>query len=576
MSTAKTQLEYQYERLGTLEKTGVDVMIIGAGINGAGVFRDLCKQGISCLIVDRADFGSGTSAAPSRLIHGGLKYLETGEFGLVAQSTYERNLLLKNAPHCVEPLKTVIPIFSWAKGIGPAVKTLFGQKATARSRGALLIKAGLFLYDLYGARQRVMPRHSLWGRARALREIPGLTPRIVAAGTYYDAKISRPERLVWELIQDGLAANQSSGAMNYVGVTARQDGNIKLSCANGTAFNIQPRLVINAAGPWIDGVNAILGEPTNLIGGTKGSHIILDHAKLLQQLNGRMIYFEADDGRILLVYPYENRVMVGSTDERADNPDQVTCEDWEVDYFLESLRGLLPVMTFDRSQIVYAYSGIRPLPLSETQSEGLISRDHSAPVLEPSTIRQFPILSLVGGKWTTFRGFAEEASDLVLDRLGAKRKISTASLAIGGGKDFPRSQSERTTWLSKFSNAPWAEKLLLRYGTTATEIANDPGNGESLQDAPDYLLGEFEWIARNEMVQSLGDVILRRTVLGLGGKLSLGDLQRIAYVVGMTLGWSRNRCDSELEKLSEVLSARHRIRFAGASDFSEKKTGTGQ
>lgn len=146
-------------RIGQLETEGVDVLILGAGVNGAGLYRDLCEQGVSCLIVDKADFGSGTSAAPSRLIHGGLKYLETGEFGLVAQSTLERNLLLKNAPHNVEPLPTFIPVFSWTKGITAALRTLFGSTTAPRSRGAVLIKIGLAIYDYFGARERVMPRH---------------------------------------------------------------------------------------------------------------------------------------------------------------------------------------------------------------------------------------------------------------------------------------------------------------------------------------------------------------------------------------------------------------------------------
>lgn len=154
----------------------IDVLIIGAGINGAGLFRDLCEQGVNCVILDKGDFGSGTSAAPSRLIHGGIKYLETGELQLVAQSTLERNLLLKNAPHYVRPLPTVIPIFSWWKGIPAAIRTLFGSTTAPRSRGAVLIKIGLALYDFYGARHRVMPRHALWSKARALREIAPLTP----------------------------------------------------------------------------------------------------------------------------------------------------------------------------------------------------------------------------------------------------------------------------------------------------------------------------------------------------------------------------------------------------------------
>src|SRR5580765_5257834 len=164
-------------RLKALAQRGeVDVVILGAGINGAGLFRELTAQGLSCLIVDKADYGSGTSAAPSRLIHGGLKYLETGEFRLVAESTLERNLLLQNAPHYVSPLPTVIPIFSWSKGVLAALRTLFGSTSAPRSRGAILIKIGLMIYDFYGSRNQVMPRHRMVGRRQALGEMPALNP----------------------------------------------------------------------------------------------------------------------------------------------------------------------------------------------------------------------------------------------------------------------------------------------------------------------------------------------------------------------------------------------------------------
>jgi glycerol-3-phosphate dehydrogenase len=423
------------ERLAALD--AVDVVILGAGVNGAGLFRDLCEQGLTCLLVDKGDFGSGTSAAPSRLIHGGLKYLETGEFGLVAQSTLERNLLLRNAPHCVEPLPTVIPIFSWWKGVGAALRTLFGTTSAPRSRGAVLVKIGLWLYDFYGARHRVMPRHSLVGRRRALRDMPALTPAIVAAGTYYDARITCPERLVLELVQDGLAASPRSAAANATLLERAEEGALTFRRESGPAFTVRPRLVMNAAGPWIDRVNAQLGVETRLIGGTKGSHILLKHDALIRLLNGRMIYFEADDGRICLVFDYLGRALVGSTDIKADNPDDVRCEEDEVAYFLDSLASLLPGLTFHRDQIVYTYSGIRPLPNSEATPAGLISRDHSAPVTEPAPGRPFAILSLVGGKWTTFRGFAEEVADSVLGRLGAVRRRSTRDLPIGGGPGFP-------------------------------------------------------------------------------------------------------------------------------------------
>jgi glycerol-3-phosphate dehydrogenase len=385
-------------RIARISQKGVDVLILGAGVNGAGLFRDLCEQGVNCLIVDKYDFGSGTSAAPSRLIHGGLKYLETGEFGLVAQSTLERNLLLRNAPHCVEPLPTLIPIFSWTRGIWAALRTLMGSTRAPRSRGAVLIKVGLALYDFYGSRSRVMPRHSLVGKTRALRDLPVMTKKIVAAGTYYDAKISRPERLVYELVRDGLDANPRSAAANFTTLASAAEGAATFQQPDGKSFSIWPKIVINAAGPWIDRVNASLGVETRLIGGTKGSHILLDHDELIRSLNGRMIYFEADDGRICLVFDYLGRALVGSTDIPANDPENVRCEDWEIDYFLDSLRSLLPGLQFSRDQIVYTYSGIRPLPASNASEPGLISRDHSAPA-NRSGIGLFP-----SSRWSAASG----------------------------------------------------------------------------------------------------------------------------------------------------------------------------
>ncbi|TSE13863.1 glycerol-3-phosphate dehydrogenase/oxidase [Mesorhizobium intechi] len=561
-STAKSQD-------GSEQPTGVpgnvDVVILGAGINGAGLFRDLSAQGVSCCIVDKADFGSGTSAAPSRLIHGGLKYLETGEFGLVAQSTLERNLLLKNAPHYVSPLPTVIPIFSWGKGMWAALRTLLGSTSAPRSRGAILIKIGLMIYDFYGSRHRVMPRHRLVGRRQALRDMPALTGSIVATGTYYDARITHPERLVLELIADGLEANPNSSAANYTSLVSSSNGVLAFRRQNGGEFSLRPRLVVNAAGPWIDDVNAALGAPSRMIGGTKGSHILLKHDALVQSLAGRMLYFEADDGRICLVYDYLGKALVGSTDLAADNPDTVRCEPAEIDYLLESVRTLLPGMRFERDQIVYAYSGIRPLPASDAAIPGLISRDHSAPVAEPEPSRPFPIISLIGGKWTTFRGFAEEVADTVLDRLGRIRKVTTRSTPIGGGKGFPAGAAARSSWLAKAASASGTDEarldlLLSRYGTKALPIARHQSassNDDRLPDSSDYSVSEIDYIARSEFVEHLADIVMRRTTLAISGSLTTSDLRQIAMIAGRALGWNQQRIGEEIDRVITQLNDTH-------------------
>lgn len=560
--------EAREARLRAAVRNGVEVVILGGGVNGAGLFRDLCLQGVPCLLVDRGDWASGTSAAPSRLIHGGIKYLETGELGLVAQSTLERNLLLRNAPHLVEPLPTVIPIFSWTKGIGAALRTLFGSTTAPRARGALLIEVGLWLYDLYGARARVMPRHRLWSRSRALREIPALTPDIVAAGTYWDARVTQPERLVMELVEDGLSACEGSAAVTYATLASAAGGELRFEREEGPAFAVRPRIVANAAGPWIDAVNATLGVGGRLIGGTRGSHVVLDHPELVRQLDGRMIYFEADDGRICLVFDYLGKALAGSTDIPDRDPDRVQATDAEVAYILQSLRDLFPGLSIRPEQVAHVYSGIRPLPASDASSPGLISRDHSAPVAEPGPGRPFAVLSLVGGKWTTFRGFAEEVADTVLGRLGLTRRLPTREVAIGGGRGFPAGEA-RAAWIAEAARATGLDadrmgELLARYGTTARAVAAHRGrwsDADRLPDSEAYSRAEVDWIAREEGVTHLADVVMRRTTLAVTGSLTTRDLAVVADVVARALDWDEARTRAEVEAVRDRLEGAHRMRL---------------
>jgi glycerol-3-phosphate dehydrogenase len=304
-----------------------------------------------------------------------------------------------------------------------------------------------------------------------------------------------------------------------------------------------------------------------MIGGTKGSHILLDHPELVKSLNGHMIYFEADDGRICLVYDYLGLAMVGSTDIPATDPESVRCEEPEIDYFLESVRTLLPSLRFERSQVVYTYSGIRPLPASDATAPGLISRDHSAPVLEPTTERPFPVVSLVGGKWTTFRGFSEEVADLVLKRLQRHRRQSTQNLAIGGGKNFPGTPSLRQAWVAEAAgsggiDAGRAEVLLARYGTTATALlahakVSPQSDSKRLSGAPHYSALEIDWIARREFVVHLADIILRRTTIAIEAALTMEGLHEIAAIAAAALGWDQSRTDTEIDDVVNTLANFH-------------------
>ena len=530
----------------------VDVLIIGAGINGIGTFRDLALQGVSVLMIDRADLCAGASAASTRLAHGGLRYLENGEFRLVRESLIERNRLLKNAPHAVRPIPFTVPIYSWFSGILNAPLKFLGLLKRPSERGAIVIKIGLTLYDWFTRKMRMTPTHRMLSRAEALKKHPGINPEIIAAGVYYDALMPYTERIGVEATLDAEASSETAHALTYVSVFGADGGTVQLhDDVSGESFEVKPRIVINAAGAWIDFVNRRMKHETRMIGGTKGSHIIVNHPELFKVLDGHVLYFENKDGRLLVILPLEDRVMIGTSDIRIDDPDQAICTDDEIHYFLTSLAIALPHVEVKREQIVYHFSGVRPLPSSDTGFAGMISRDHSIQVIEPDDAIHFPIYSLVGGKWTTFRAFSEEVTDKILATLGRTRKTTTENLPIGGGKDYPHSEGEREQWLNRVAaetNLPIErlETLFNRYGTRAEVIAAFIAAGvaslkdEPLRGASEYSRREIMFVARNEKVVHLDDVILRRSLLGMLGKVDGDVLAQLGEAVGSALGWTED------------------------------------
>ncbi|WP_080815065.1 glycerol-3-phosphate dehydrogenase/oxidase [Agrobacterium fabrum] len=529
------------------------VVIIGGGINGCGLFRDLAAQGIDCLLVDKGDFCSGASAAPSRLIHGGIKYLETGEFRLVRQSAVERNLLLKNAPHYVKPLETVLPVYSWFGGVVPSIRRFFRLKATLKDRGAIITELGLWMYDLFGRHYRTMPNHRLLPKKRMVGLMPELTKKIVAAGIYYEARITHAERLGLELLLDGRADNPTAIALNHVSVTGSCQGGIMLRDElNGQGTKVTADIVINAGGAWIDLVNKSLGINSHHMGGNKGSHLIVRNERLYKALDGRMIYFGSSDGRVNLLYPFMGNVLVGSTDIPVSNPDLAVCDDEEKHYLANVTREVFPDIMIEPSEIFMTYCGVRPLPRSEGLEPGAVSRDHSiaTDVLPGVTT---PVYSLIGGKWTTYRGFSEEACDLVLRELTCSRKRSTRELAIGGGRDFPADAAARARLVRDISvmthSQEAAERLIDRYGTRARLVAAAAVNSVDppLHSLPSYGRAELAWICRNESVGRLTDLLFRRTDIALSGELSRTVIMEAAGIAAESLGWDAARLRLEID-----------------------------
>ena len=550
------------------ENPEVSVLIIGGGVNGIGVFRDLALQGVDALLVERGDFCSGTSAGSSHMLHGGIRYLENGEFRLVNEALHERDRMLRNAPHYAKPLRTTIPIFRWYSGLLNAPLKFFNLLDRPGERGALVIKLGLTLYDWLLRGQALMPKHEFRLRAAALRQYPQLNPGIVCAASYYDAWMPYPERICIEMLLDAEASLAKCRAINYVSAVAGDAHSVTLRDElAGESFRVRPKVVINAAGPWIDFVNRRMGrDARRYIRGTKGSHLVLDHPELLAAAGDSEIFFENDDGRIVLILPYLGRVMIGTTDIRIDDPDDAVIRDEEIDYILGMVGKVFPAIPVDRSQIVFSFSAVRPLPYSEGGATGQISRDHSIKTIRADDTCTYPIHSLVGGKWTTFRAFSEQATDRVLSDLGLPRRASTKNMAIGGGRAYPRSAAARERWLrglQQRSELPMdrLRELFERYGTRADEIALhiSAGDDRALANQPGYSRREIAFILRHEKVARLEDLVLRRAPFAMLGDLTRPLLAELADVCAEILGWSEGEIEREVQHTRELLRRKHLV-----------------
>ncbi len=545
----------------------VSVLVIGAGINGVGTFRDLALQGVDVLLVEKGDYCSGSSAASTRQAHGGLRYLEHGEFRLVRESLLERNRLLLNAPHAVELLQTTIPIYKWFSGILNAPLKFIGVLKRPSERGYLVIKLGMMMYDWFTRNHRVTPTHKMLNRTQALAQHPHLNPDIIGAATYYDCLMPQAERIAVELVLDAEAAFDGARALNYCSVIGGSGDSVQIKDeVSGEVFSIQPKVVINASGAWIDFVNRSMQHNTRFIGGTRGSHIVVDYPELLKTLSGSVIYFENTDGRLGVFEPFRGKVIIGATDIRTDDPDSVVCSDEEIDYFMQFSSHVLPGIKVDRSQIVFHFCGVRPLPASDVEFVGLVSRDHSIRVVEPDDSIRFPVYSLVGGKWTTFRAFSEQVADKVLGFLGKSRQMTTENTPIGGGKDYPRTEAARELWLKQVQSSTSIsmerlQTLFERYGTRAEVIAQFimAEQDTPLRHQPTYSQREIMFLAANESVIHLDDMILRRSLIGMLGLIDGDGLQQLGEIVGGVLGWSAAQNQQEIERTADILQHKHGV-----------------
>lgn len=517
------------------DRAEFDVAIIGAGINGAGIARDAALRGLSVVIIDKQDMCSGCSAISSRLIHGGLRYLEYGEIPLVYESLHERRYLRLTAEHLVKPLRICIPIFKAAR------------------RGPLLIRMGMLAYDLLSIRKTV-PNHEMLNKKEIESAEPGLQREgLLAAARYYDAQVDFAERLVLE----NLIAARAAGAevLTHCEVTAIKvtDGAISSLVysdrADNTEHEVSVRTVVNAAGPWVDHV--LQTAPTRVvqhIGGTKGSHIIVGK---FEGAPKDAFYVEAAaDGRPFFIIPWNDQYLIGTTDIRYDGDlDKIRISSAEVDYLLSETNRVFPSADLSVADIHYAYAGVRPLPFKEEGPESAITRRH---IIKVNKKVGKGLISIIGGKLTTYRNLAEQTVDRIARMQHLKLpKCRTRDTLLPGAWGLPRAE-ERLRSLQLVSEQGVA-RILGIYGGRATGICElCESNGvlaRAIDDKDTVLAAEVVFAIREEFAKTLTDVVFRRMMIGLDADQGRPLYTAIADIAAFEFGWSTEEKSRQLDEL---------------------------
>lgn len=533
--------------LASLADQTFDLIVIGAGINGAGIARDAAMRGLHVLLLDKEDIGGGTTSWSTRLIHGGLRYLEHAEIGLVRESLRERERLLRIAPHLVKPLPLIIPIYR-------------GDR-----RGPWLIRLGMVAYDLLSY-DKSLRRHRMLNRDQALRRLPGLNPTgLAGAAVYFDAQVEYAERLA---VENALAAHAAGALLLTYAEVVRlvvEQGAVAgvvvrdRRASTETESTLRASIVLNVAGPWVDDI-LDAGEPTGrtpLIGGTKGSHIVVG---AFPGAPSDALYVEArQDGRPFFIIPWNDQYLIGTTDSRYNgDPDDAVAKLGEIDYLLAETNRVLPEARLTRHDVHFAYAGVRPLPFranGKEGREGAITRRHHL-LAHAEKGGPAGLFSIVGGKLTTYRELSEQAVDAVYRARGQTApRCRTAQVPLPGGA-FPVGESAATlvSRLLAETELPHqsAAHLARVYGERAFEVvalAREPDRADLIApfDADSGAIGaEVVYAFEREAAITLADCLLRRTMVGLGPRVGIGADDAAAAIAARHLGWDKHRRRQEI------------------------------
>jgi glycerol-3-phosphate dehydrogenase len=513
-----------------------DLLVIGGGINGSAIARDAALRGLSVCIVEGRDWGAGTTAKSSKLAHGGLRYLEQFELGLVHEALRDRERLLRQAPHLVRPLRFAYPIY-------PHV-------AARRT-----VRVGLLLYDLLSW-GKSLPGHKYLGRREALSLLPGLEPKgLAGAATFHDGQVQHVERLVLESVAQAQA--HGAVALNHTRVArillegegaARRAVGAEVVGEDGRPRTLRARATVNATGCWVDEVLGPLaaGKPPK-VRKTKGIHLVVPGFTPVA------VMVRNKDGRSFFILPWQGQSIIGTTDtDYAGDPFEAAATPQDVAYLLDAASQYFPDAPLD--QVRYTYAGVRALVNEEGVTESNVTRRH---ILYDHAARDgvAGLWSLQGGKITTARTLAEDCVDRVARSVGradlARLHPTRTALYPGGAEGWTsfREEAVREARDLGIDDTP-AAALVDTYGARWLEVARCDPRPEALQRIhPDHatLGAQVTFAVRSEQATHLADVMLRRTTLGLGPGGNQEAAPAVARWMAGLLGWDAERGRQELE-----------------------------
>ena len=517
-----------------------DVIVIGAGINGVGIARDAASRGLRVVVLEQDDICSGVSAWSGRLAHGGLRYLEHFDFALVRESLRERELMIRLAPHLVKPLRLIMPLYAHNK------------------RPAWLIRLGMVIYDLLSFDKKT-GGHEVLNRQATQNRFAGISPDGLKGATVFtEGQVEYAERLCVELavaaVADGAIIRTKARVEEPLIEGGRVVGVKYRDLVTESLHEVRAPVVLNVAGPWIDRIFKRGAPPQKrLNGGTKGSHLIVDPFVGAPK---DVVYYESKtDGRLVLVIPWMGRYMIGTTDIRFDDdPSDARCNVAEMDYLLGEVNQLIPQAKLTPRDVLFTFSGVRPLPYAPGVAEGKVPRSH---VLHDHAPDMPGLVTVVGGKLTTFRQLSEDAVDGVFKRLGRKVPHCTTKGTRLPGAGFDSVELKQHLLQRGLSHRS-VDRLLALYGGRARDVVAEADNDTALlkviHNASGAIGAELIFAMRHEFARSLTDVLARRVLLAFQPGHALESVDAIAQLIGERMGWSTNQCASEISEYRAWLS----------------------